>query len=340
MDLSKLKKDATEEIKNASTKEALFLVEVKYLGRKGALTEVLKGLSGLASEQRKKVGAEANQLKGYLESEITVRRNQILSAGTKTKIDITAPGQKYPIGHLHPITQFLEKSIKVFKEMGFEVYRSPEIEIAYYNFDALNVPKDHPARDAWDTFYINDGKDISDDKKLLLRTHTSNSQVRAMKDRKPPVRIVVPGRCYRNENVDASHETTFYQMEGFVIDKGIALTDLMGTVRMFAEKMFGPEAKIRPRPHFYPFTEPSIDFDISCILCKGKGCSVCKGSGWLEVMPSGMIHPNVIKNMGLDPKVYSGFAFGFGIDRLMMLYHGIDDIRLSYSGDLRFLEQF
>ncbi len=340
MDINLVEKKSISEIEDSKNIKDLSAIEIKYLGRKGELTELLKSISTLPVSERKIFGAETNRIKKKIEELIKTKRETILNSSISKSIDITAPGEKYPEGHLHPITHFLNKSINVFKSMGFEVYESPEIDLAYYNFDAINVPKDHPARDAWDTFYIKDGLDLSDDKKMLLRTHTSNSQVRAMEDRKPPVRIVVPGRCYRNENVDASHETTFYQMEGFVIDKGVALTDLMGTVRMFAQKMFGPEVKIRPRPHYYPFTEPSIDFDISCILCGGKGCPVCKNSGWLEVMPSGMINPKVIKNMGLDPEVYSGFAFGFGIDRLMMLYHGINDIRLSYSGDLRFLEQF
>lgn len=340
MNLKELSNNARREISSSSSLDDLFNVEVKYLGRKGKLTDVLKGLSKLPVEKRKEVGAGANKLKEELAGLIRNRRKELLSSSEKGAIDITAPGTKYPEGHLHPITQFIDKSLDVFKSMGFEVYESPEVDFAFYNFDAINVPKDHPARDAWDTFYIDDGKNLSDDKKLLLRTHTSNSQVRAMETRIPPARVVVPGRCYRNENVDASHETTFYQLEGFVIDRGIALTDLIGTIRMFAQKMFGEDAKVRARPHYYPFTEPSIDFDISCILCKGKGCPVCKGSGWLEVMPSGMINPVVIKNMGLDPEIYTGFAFGFGIDRLMMLYHGIDDIRLSYNGDLRYLEQF
>ncbi len=340
MNIKELKKQFEEDLNRAESKSDLTSLKVKYLGKKGELTKLLKGLSILSVEKRKEVGAEANKLKAEIEELINVKLNDLLNKSKKKSIDITEPGMKYPYGHLHPMTQFIRKSLGVFQSMGFEVYESPEVDTAYYNFDSLNVPKDHPARDSFDTFYIEDGRNISDDKKLLLRTHTTNADVRFMEGKKPPVRVVTPGKCYRNDTIDASHEATFHQLDGLVIDEGITVTDLLGTLRHFAKKIFGDDVKTRARPHYYPFTEPSIDLDISCILCRGKGCPVCKQSGWLEVMPCGMVNSTVLKNMGVNPTKYSGFAFGFGIERLMMLYHGVDDIRLGYSGDLRFLEQF
>ncbi|MFC1656678.1 phenylalanine--tRNA ligase subunit alpha [Patescibacteria group bacterium] len=236
------------------------------------------------------------------------------------------------MANLHPITQFMRLSLDFFQKNGFEIIDTPEIETEYYNFDSLNVPSTHPSRDTQDTFWLKNNK--------VLRTHTTSAQVREMEKRKPPVRIVVPGRCFRNERTDAGHETTFFQLDGFVIDKDIKINHLLTLTDDFAKHIFGKDIKTRIRPHFYPFVEPGFDIDINCLICAGKGCSVCKKSGWLEVMPCGMIHPIVFKNMSIDPEMWSGFAFGFGIDRLMMLYYGIDDIRLSYKNDLRFLKQF
>lgn len=235
-------------------------------------------------------------------------------------------------GHLHPVTQFFRKVIKSFKELGFEIVEGPEKETEWYNFDSLRMPDDHPARDIQDTFWLKNGE--------VMRTHTSASQVRTMEKRTPPARIVVPGRCFRRENTDASHEHTFYQLEGMVIDKNITVANMIGTLEEFAKKIFGKNIKFRVRTNLYPFVEPGFDIDITCTICKGKGCNVCKQTGWLEVMPCGMIHPIVLKNMGIDPKKYSGFAFAFGIDRLVMLEKGVKDIRLFYSSDLRFLKQF
>lgn len=340
MDIKNLKGQFNDELKKAESREDLEKLRVKYLGRKGKLTEILKNIPKLPVEERKKVGADGNRLKNEIEEEISKTTNEILTTLKKKPIDITEPGVEYPKGHMHPLTQFIQKSVDVFKSIGFEVVESPEVDSAYYNFDALNVPKDHPARDSFDTFYIEDGRDISDNEKLLLRTHTTNADVRYMKGRKPPVRIIIPGKCYRNDTIDASHEATFYQMDGLVIGEGIRVTDLLGTLRYFVKSIFGEDVETRARPHFYPFTEPSIDLDISCVLCNGQGCPVCKHSGWLEVMPCGMVHPKVLENMGVDASKYTGYAFGFGIERLMMLYYGVNDIRLGYSSDLRFLEQF
>ncbi len=340
MKVEEIKKQFEKDLVHASSNQEVEAIRVAYLGRKSKVTDILKNIAKLSVDEKKTVGAEANKLKLEIDSALTEKLNQISAKSTKKPIDISEPGTKYPVGHMHPLTQFIQKSIDVFKSIGFEVYQSPEVDTAYYNFDTLNVPKDHPARDSFDTFYIEDGRDISDDNKLLLRTHTTNSDVRYMETHKPPVRIIIPGKCYRHDTLDASHEATFYQMDGLVIGEGICITDLLGTLRYFAQEIFGKDVKTRARPHFYPFTEPSIDLDISCVLCKGKGCPVCKRSGWLEVMPCGMVHPNVLKKMGVDPEKYSGYAFGFGIERLMMLYYGINDIRLGYSSDLRFLEQF
>ncbi len=340
MEIEVIKKQFKKDLEKAESKKDLENLRVGYLGRKGKLTDVLKNISKLPVEKRKATGQSANALKLEIEKVLNQEINELASKSRKKPIDISEPGVKYPDGHMHPLTQFIRKSIDIFQSVGFQVAEAPEVDIAYYNFDSLNVPKDHPARDSFDTFYIEDGRDISDDKKLLLRTHTTNADVRFMEKRKPPVRIIIPGKCYRHDTIDASHEATFYQMDGLCIGEGIRVTDLLGTLRYFAKSIFGSDVDTRARPHFYPFTEPSIDLDISCVLCKGKGCPVCKHSGWLEVMPCGMIHPKVLKNMGVDPTKYSGYAFGFGIERLMMLYYGINDIRLGYTSDLRFLEQF
>jgi phenylalanyl-tRNA synthetase alpha chain len=302
------------------------------------LTELVKQIGGLAAKERPLVGALINEIKRDITALVAKRRQELGQETAGQYFDYTLPGIKSPPGHLHPLTQFLEKIEAIFIGLGYETVEGPEMESQPYNFDLLNVPKDHPARDIQDTFYL----DIKDEpgSPLVLRTHTSPVQVRAMETRRPPVRLLVPGRVFRNEATDAGHETSFYQCEGLVIDKNIAVTDLIGTLSLFLKRLYGEPVKIRVRPHYYPFTEPSMDIDMSCLLCAGNGCSFCKHSGWIETLGAGMVHPQVLKNMKIDPAVWSGFAFGLGIDRLMMLYHGIDDIRLSYSGDLRFIEQF
>lgn len=332
MDLTDLKKRAVNEITEAKNKEALLSVEVKYLGRKGELTNVLKGIAILPIEERKTVGATANQIRKELEESLKSRREEILSGGTtKGEIDVTAPGKKYPQGHLHPVTQVFDMLFEIGKEIGFMVAEGPEIETDYYNFEALNTPKNHPARDVQDSFYINDN--------ILLRTQTSPMQIRYMEKHKPPIRILAPGRVYRRDS-DATHTPMFHQLEGLAVGKGISVVDLKGTLEHFVRGIFGADRKIRLRPHHFPFTEPSFEIDVSCGLCNGKGCRSCKNSGWLEILGAGMVHPNVLKAGGIDSEKYSGFAFGMGIERIVMLKYGVDDMRMLYEGDLRFVEQF
>ncbi|MFA5070669.1 MAG: phenylalanine--tRNA ligase subunit alpha [Patescibacteria group bacterium] len=340
--LKNILNQAKAEISSIKSLADLEFKKNKYLGRKEQLSQILRGIKDLSKEERPKIGKLGNEIRKEIESLVEETRLRLSGqVGKQPEIDLTLPGEKIAQGNLHPLTLFLRKTIDIFVRMGFEVVPGPEMESAKYNFDLLNIPKDHPSRDVWDTFYIEtpkQGKNISSD--LLLRTHTSPMQIRAMEKRKPPVRLIVPGRVFRHEATDAGHETTFYQVEGLVIDKDIKITDLIGTIKIFLQSLFGKNVKTRVRPHFYAFTEPSMDFDMSCLLCGGKGCSVCGGSGWLEMMGSGMVHPKVLKNMGVDPQKFTGFAFGMGIDRFMMLYYGIDDIRLSYQNDLRFLKQF
>ncbi len=339
-DLEQLKKAALEEIAKVKNSATLQKLEKKYLGRKGELTKILKQLKNLSNDLKPVIGKLANNIKQDIEAAIKEGQHNLSGKIISSDFDQTLPGKKIHGGLYHPITQLLRQVNDIFSGMGYEVVDGPEIELAKYNFDLLNIPKDHPARDAWDTFYIKDGKEINDGDKLLLRTHTSPVQIRAMKKRKPPIRLIVPGRVFRHEATDASHEATFYQVEGLAIGKGVRVTDLIGTLNVFLKKVFGNKVKTRVRPHYYPFTEPSMDIDMNCILCSGKGCPVCSQTGWLEMLGSGMIHPNVLKNMKIDPNQFSGFAFGMGIDRILMLLYGINDIRLFHSGDIRFLKQF
>jgi len=355
--LKNILNQAKDEISRVKSLADLVTFQNKYLGRKEPLSQILRGIKDLSKEERPKIGKLGNEIRQEIENLVESVRLKLSGQGDlKPEIDLTLPGVKIHEGSLHPLTLFLRKTIDIFVRMGFEVIPGPELEEAKYNFDLLNIPKDHPSRDVWDTFYV-DGPSLvanrqssetrhakNDMRKatieLLLRTHTSPMQIRAMEKRKPPVRLIVPGRVFRHEATDAGHETTFYQCEGLVIDKDIKVTDLIGTVKLFLQSFFGKQVKVRVRPHFYAFTEPSMDFDMGCLLCGGKGCSVCGKTGWLEMMGSGMVHPKVLKNMKVDPAKFTGFAFGLGIDRLMMLYYGIDDIRLSYQNDLRFLKQF
>lgn len=309
-------------------------IEIKFLGRNGELTGILKQLKDLPNDQKPIIGKLANEIKNEVTKLIQVKIGELSQADkiSSTPLEMTWPGEPAEIGHLHPITQFQRKIEDIFLSMGFEVLDGREIETPKYNFDLLNIPKDHPARDMWDTFYLEKG--------LVLRTHTSPMQLRAMETRKPPVRLIVPGRTFRHEATDASHETTFHQYEGLVIDECINVRNLLSTLENFFKALFGKEVKIKANGSYFPFTEPSLEISMSCLICHGQGCSVCKKTGWLEMLGAGMVHPQVLKNMKVDPEKYSGFAFGGGIERLMMLYHGIDDIRLSYKGDLNYLEQF
>jgi len=336
--LESIRKQALEALERVTDADSLFNLEKKFLGRKAELASIMKDIKDLSDAEKPLVGKLINDIKRDISAIVERKRSELGGDKSRADFDKTLPGIKPQLGHIHPITRFLGKIEDIFVKMGYEVVEGPEIETQEYNFDLLNVPQDHPSRDIQDTFFV----DIKDkaNRPLCLRTHTSPVQIRAMEKRQPPVRLLVPGRVFRNEATDAGHESTFYQCEGLVIDQGIRVTDLIGTLDLFIKRLFGPKVKIRVRPHFYPFTEPSMDIDMSCLLCQGEGCPFCKKSGWIETLGSGMVHPNVLKNMGVDPNVYSGFAFGLGIDRLMMLYYGVDDIRLSYSGDLRFLEQF
>jgi phenylalanyl-tRNA synthetase alpha chain len=308
----------------------------QYLGKKGLVTEKLKALSAIAPEQRPAYGKAVNEIKQYIEQEI-VRIEVLLKQKEYQKrilteaLDITLPGKYTPFGKEHPIQQVLSEITGIFTTMGFEVGEGPEVELDYYNFEALNMPKNHPARDMQDTFYISD--------EVVLRTHTSPVQIRVMEKRKPPVKVIAPGKVYRCD-ADISHTPMFHQVEGFMVDTDIAFSDLKGVLQLFIHTMFSEETPVRFRPSFFPFTEPSAEVDIGCIFCSGKGCRVCKQTGWLEILGAGMIHPRVFEYVGYDPEMYTGFAFGMGVERITMLKFGIDDIRLFFDNDLRFLRQF
>ena len=337
--LAALRERAIADIERAATTEQLDELRTRLFGReRGELTAILRGLGKLPGEQRKTVGQAANAVKVEVEGLLEARA-QALRAGERAaalereRIDVTLPGREVPRGHVHPIAATTQEIIRIFGEMGFQAYEGPEVETDYYNFQALNIPQDHPARDMQDTFWIVPGQ-------ILLRTQTSNNQIRLMEQTQPPVRAIVPGKVFRNEAIDASHEAAFHQVEGLMVDEVTTMADLRGVVERFAKQMFGPERQVRFRPSYFPFTEPSAEFDIDCIVCGGKGCRVCKYSGWLEMGGSGMVHPKVLRGVGYDTEKYRGFAFGLGIERIAMLRYGVDDIRLFTGNDLRFLRQF
>jgi phenylalanyl-tRNA synthetase alpha chain len=335
--LEKIKNEAVEEIKKAADSLKVDEIRVKYLGKKGSLTTILRGMGALSSEERPVIGKVANEVREEIERALENTLNHIKGIEKNAKllnetIDISMPGKVNEIGGLHPITKTLDEINEIFFGMGFSVAEGPEVELDYYNFEALNIPKNHPARDEQDTFYINE--------KVVLRTQTSPVQIRVMEKSKPPIRIIAPGRVYRSDTADATHSPTFHQIEGLVVDKGITMANLRGTLDTFARRLFGENTKAKFRPHHFPFTEPSAELDVSCFVCGGKGCSVCKGSGWIEILGCGMVHPDVLRNGGIDPEVYSGFAFGMGLERVVMIKYGIDDIRLLYENDIRFLKQF
>jgi phenylalanyl-tRNA synthetase alpha chain len=327
---------AREEIERAATRRDLDEVRVKYLGKRGVLTQLLRSLPELPPAERPIVGREANEAKTGIESELGAKQTQLEGAERRARLaadrpDLTLPGRRVVPGGLHPLTQVHDEIVDVFTGMGFAVADGPEVELDYYNFETLNIPKDHPARDMQDTFYV--GAEI------LLRTQTSPVQIRTMERQKPPVRIICPGRVYRRD-ADITHSPVFHQVEGLAVDRGISMADLKGTLELFARELFGPDSRIRFRPSFFPFTEPSAEVDVLCFLCKGGGCRVCKLSGWLEILGSGMVHPRILRNMGYDTEEVTGWAFGMGIERVAMLRYGIDDIRLFFENDLRFLSQF
>lgn len=335
--ISKIKGDALALLENVASSEELENLRVKFLGKKGELTSVLKGLGGVSPEERPVIGQLANEVRALIEEKISEKKNKLeelkLKEGLELeKLDVTMPGKKANLGSRHPISQVDERLKEIFMGMGFSVVEGPEVELDYYNFEALNIPKNHPARDTQDTFYINED--------VVLRSQTSPVQVRVMEKTKPPIRIISPGKVYRSDAVDATHSPVFHQMEGLVIDKGITMGDLKGTLELFTKELYGSEAKIRFRPHHFPFTEPSAEVDVSCFVCGGEGCRVCKGEGFIEILGAGMVHPKVLANCGIDPEVYSGFAFGLGLERIVMRSFGIDDMRHLYENDLRFLKQF
>jgi phenylalanyl-tRNA synthetase alpha chain len=328
--------EARAAIARAVTSAELEEIRVRYLGRQGALTSLLRSLGTLPTAERPLVGAAANEAKRELETALEQRLAASLEEERRrqreaARVDLTLPGRRPPLGSLHPLTRVHDEIVEIFVGLGFSVAEGPEIESDYFNFEALNLPKDHPARDMQDTFYLTEDR--------LLRTHTSPVQIRTMQAQPPPLRIIVPGKVYRRD-ADITHSPQFTQFEGLAVDRNISMADLKGTLELFAREMFGPRSKIRFRPSFFPFTEPSAEVDVLCFLCGGDGCRVCKQSGWLEILGCGMVHPHVLRNVGYDPEEVTGWAFGMGVERIAMLKYGVDDIRLFYENDLRFLRQF
>ena len=344
--VQQLVEEAVGELEAIHDLDALETWRLTYLGRRGQLTQFLRGISQLPMEQRRTAGALANEAKTDLEGRLEERAKHIndtllSKAATQDRLDVTLPGRPQPTGRLHPTTQIVREICAVFSSMGFGVVEGPEVEWDHYNFEMLNIPKGHPARDMFNTLWI-DYQDGQGEYPMLLRTHTSPMQARVMESREPPVRVVVPGKCYRYEATDATHEWHFYQVEGLAVDEGITFANLKGTLYEFARRMFGEERKIRFRCDYFPFVEPGVDVSIDCFACQGEGggCRICRDSGWIEIMGAGMVHPRVLEGVGYDPDKYTGFAFGMGPERIAMLKYGIDDIRLFYSNDLRFLRQF
>lgn len=334
--LEALLQGGLSELSEVTTEESLHELRVKYLGKKGLLTSVMKGLGGLTADERPLIGQMANVVKAQLEERVDsvlqdIRRKNKEEKLKSERLDVTLPGRRRPLGSKHPISQVIEDISGIFAGLGFKVAEGPEIEMDYYNFEALNIPKDHPARDMQDTFFVNDS--------IVLRTHTSPVQIRTMLKQAPPVRIIAPGTVYRCDS-DATHSPMFHQIEGLLVDKGITFGDLKGILTIFVNQCFGSGTGVRLRPSFFPFTEPSAEVDIACVMCKGKGCRICKNTGWLEILGAGMVDPEVFRHVSYDSEEYSGFAFGMGIERIAMLRYGISDMRLLFENDLRFLSQF
>ena len=325
--------EALEELKAAADAQAVQDISVRYLGRKGVITQFLRNISQLPAEQRPEAGKQANKVKNQLDAACkdAVQKLETTVKTDKQGIDVSLPGRPAPGGSLHPITRINQRICDIFTEMGFEIAEGPEVELDYYNFEALNFPKDHPARDMQDTFFISDD--------IVLRTHTSPLQIRTMEKQQPPVRIIMPGKVYRCDS-DLTHTPMFHQVEGLLVDENVSFGDLKGTLTAFVHQMFDEQTSLRFRPGFFPFTEPSAEVDILCVMCRGKGCRVCSQTGWLEILGSGMVHPALYENVGYDADRYTGFAFGMGVDRIAMLKYGIDDIRRFFENDIRFLNQF
>ena len=337
-ELESLRAEALTHLEETADLTALDAWRIRYLGRRGALTQVMRGIGQLPVEERPHIGQVSNQVKEALDRAfdarvIALKQTQLAQVLAREQVDVTLPGYPVGLGRLHPTTQTLREIAAIFADMGFQIFDSREVESDQYNFEMLNIPPYHPARDMWDTFYINH--------RVVMRTHTSPGQIRAMQLYHPePIRVILPGKCYRFEQTDASHEWMFYQVEGLAVGRNISMADLKGVLTAFVRRMFGNERQVQFRCSYFPFTEPSMEMAMDCLACAGEGCSVCQQTGWLEILGSGMVHPVVLQNGGYDPAVYSGFAFGMGVERLAMLKYGIDDIRLFYSNDLRFLEQF
>ena len=335
--LEAIRQKIVVELQEAHDMQTLENIRVKFLGKKGELTAILKQMGKLSAEERPVIGQMANEIRAFIEDRISTRtaqlKNELMQQKLKDeKLDVTLPGKRHPLGKKHPMNLVLDEIEEIFLGMGFSIATGPEVELDYYNFEALNMPKDHPARDTQDTFYVSDN--------VVLRTQTSPMQVRVMEKQKPPIRIIAPGRVYRSDAVDATHSPLFHQIEGLVVDKGITMADLKGTLEIFVKRLYGEDSVVRFRPHHFPFTEPSAELDCMCFNCHGEGCRLCKGEGWIEILGCGMVHPKVLSNSGIDPEVYSGFAFGMGLERLVMRRFNIDDMRLLYENDLRFLNQF
>ncbi len=343
-DIEKLKLKALRELEAITRTEELESWRVRYLGRKGELTKLLRGIAALPVEQRKEIGALANVAKAEFEArfkeiEKHLRETHLATLVEREAVDITLPGSPLPTGRLHPITRTLKEIADIFISMGFQIVEGPDVEWDYYNFEALNIPSEHPARDTMSTSWIDSVTD-SGGRPMLLRTHTTSVSARVIENMSPPIRVIEPGRVYRYEASDATHIPMFYQVDGLAVDKGITMADLKGTLYEFARRFFGEERKVRFRCDYFPFVEPGVEMAIECVVCRGKGCRLCGGSGWIEILGAGMTHPQVLERGGIDPKVYTSFAFGMGVERLPMLRYGINDIRLFYSSDLRFLRQF
>ena len=336
-ELEAIRQRAISELEAAKGQQELEMLRVKYLGKKGEVTAILKKMGGLSAEERPVIGQLANEVRTMIEDEITKRAAELKEAALQERLknealDVTLPGRQRPLGASHPLSIVLDEIKEIFVGMGFDIVDGPEVETDYYNFEALNIPKNHPARDTQDTFYINEN--------ILLRTQTSPVQVRVMEKQKPPIRIISPGRVYRSDAVDATHSPLFHQIEGLVVAEGITFADLKGTLETFVKRLYGEDSVVRFRPHHFPFTEPSAEVDVQCFNCHGEGSRLCKGEGWIEILGCGMVHPKVLQNCGIDPEKYSGFALGMGLERVVMRRYNIDDLRLFYENDVRFLKQF
>ncbi|MFO7871924.1 MAG: phenylalanine--tRNA ligase subunit alpha [Kiritimatiellia bacterium] len=335
-DISAIKDQALSECRGAASLKELEAVRIKYLSRRGVVQSLMKDLKRVPSDKRAEAGRAANELKSELNNLLKTRKSDFESAGAamgpEQSFDYTLPGTWRSIGSRHPLSLVIEESARIFSLLGFTMADGPDIETEYYNFDALNTPADHPSRDIQDTFWLESGE--------LLRTQTSPVQIRVMEKNRPPVRVIAPGRCYRRDTADATHSACFHQIEGLYVDRDVSMRDLKSDITYFARRMIGPEVKVRFRPHFFPFTEPSVEYDFSCHACGGRGCKICKNKGWIEISGAGMVNPAVLETVGYDPESVSGYAFGMGVERIAMIKYGIDDMRLFYENDLRFLKQF